>query len=185
MPEQQAAASKRGREYETIYVMRPTVTKENAERVSKRVTEVIDREGGILTAVENWGRRTTAFPVNKHRRAVYTCVRYLGTGVVVSELERNFRMLDDVLKYQTVKLRDEVDFSSAVVKPEDIEFEAVEGPLEDEPEETLARQLGLEAPLRREERESPPSDSDEDESRADDASESTAEPTKERGEGDQ
>ena len=138
------------REYETIYVLRPDITKEGAEKVSNRVAEVMQREGGTLTQVESWGRRTLAFPVANHRRAYYIYLKYLGGGEVVSELERNFRMLDGVLKYQTVKLRDEVDASQVTVDPEAVEFEVIEPPADDEPEETLAEQLGLQEPPHRE-----------------------------------
>jgi len=132
------------REYETIYAMRPEVTRESAERIAKRVEEVVQREHGQLTRVENWGRRQTAFNVGKGRRAVYVYVRYVGGGGLVSELERNLRMLDDVIRYQTVRLRDDVDPGSVSVNSEDVKFEAVEPPAEDEQEESLARKLGLE-----------------------------------------
>src|SRR6185503_2262556 len=60
----------------------------------------------------------------------------------VSEVERNLRLLDDVLKYQTVKLNDEVVRDTVAVAPEDVKFEYVEPPPEGE--ESLARELGLE-----------------------------------------
>lgn len=132
-----------GREYETIYVLRPDITKEGAEKVSTRVADVMQRTGGKLTLVESWGRRTLAFPLGNYRRAYYVYLKYLGGGAVVSELERNFRMLDTVLKYQTVKLRDEVDVAAVQVNAENVEFEAIEPPGDDEVEETLAEQLGL------------------------------------------
>ncbi len=137
-----------GREYETIYVMRPEVTRESAERIAKRVEEVVQRESGQLTRVENWGRRQMAFAVGKSRRAVYVYVRYVGGGRLVSELERNLRMLDDVMKYQTVRLRDDVDLSALTVNAEEVKFEVVETPPDEEPEETLARRLGLEGGYR-------------------------------------
>ncbi|MBN2197480.1 MAG: 30S ribosomal protein S6 [Polyangiaceae bacterium] len=139
----QSTSVKLAREYETIYVLRPDATKESVARLSSRVSEVVAREGGTLTLVESWGRRALAFPVGKHRRAYYIYLKYVGGGRIVSELERNFRMFDEVLKYQTVKLRDEVDQTGVTVNPADIEFEMVEAPPDEEPEESLAAQLGL------------------------------------------
>jgi small subunit ribosomal protein S6 len=144
MSETPVAPVKLGREYETIYVMRPEVTRDSADRVAKRVEEVVGREHGQLTRVENWGRRQTAFSIGKSRRAVYVYLRYVGGGLLVSELERNLRMLDDVIKYQTVRLRDDVDLGNLTVDAEEVKFEAVEPPPEDDLEETLARKLGLE-----------------------------------------
>jgi small subunit ribosomal protein S6 len=133
----------RTREYETIYVLRPDVTKENAERIGTRVDEAVGREGGKLTLVETWGRRALAYPVTKYKRGVYVYLKYVGGGAVVTELERNLRMLDDVLKYQTVKLTDEIDAAAVQIDPENVKFEAIEPPAEDEEEESIERSLGL------------------------------------------
>ena len=135
------------REYETIYVLSPTTQKEASDKVASRVTEVLGREGGTLTLVENWGRRQLAYPVAKHRRGVYVYLKYTGGGAAVAELERNFRMLDEVLKFQTVKVRDDVDPASVKVDEAVIKFESLDPPEEEETEETLEQQLGLAEPL--------------------------------------
>ncbi len=142
MPSEQSAA--RTREYETIYVLRPNVTKENAERIGARVDEAVGREGGKLTRVERWGRRALAYRVTNFKRGVYVYLKYAGAGAVVNELERNLRMQDDVLKYQTVQVRDEVDVAELAIDPENVKFEAIEPPPEDEEEESIERALGLE-----------------------------------------
>jgi small subunit ribosomal protein S6 len=143
MAEVQAASHHKAREYETIYVLRPDVTRETQERIATRLEEVVGREGGKLTQVDNWGRRQLAYTVAKHRRGVYVYVKYVGGGVLVSEFERSLRLLDDVLKYQTVLVRKDVDLGALEVNPENLKFEAVEPPGEDEPEESIERLLGL------------------------------------------
>lgn len=136
-------AQHRAKEYETIYILRPDVAKDAAEKVSGRVEEVVAKEGGTLTQVETWGRRQLAYPVRKFKRGVYVYLKFLGGGVVVSELERNLRMLDDVLKYQTVLSRDDIEPGSVQVDPDAVKFEAIEPPTEDEADETLEQELGL------------------------------------------
>jgi small subunit ribosomal protein S6 len=138
-----STASPRAREYETIYIMRPSVVKEAAEKVATRVEEVVGREGGKLTQVETWGRRALAYPVAKQRRGVYVYVKYWGGGALVSELERNLRMLDDVIKYQTVQTGSETELAGVAVDPEAVKFEAIEAPGEEEQEYSLERELGL------------------------------------------
>jgi len=143
MAEARAAGANRAREYETVYVLSPDVARDAQERVASRIDEVVGKEGGKLTLVENWGRRALAYPVSKHKRGVYVYLKYAGGGALVNEIERNLRMLDEVLKYQTVKLSDELDLSKLDVDPENLKFEAVEPPGEDETEETLEQILGL------------------------------------------
>lgn len=140
-----SAGPVRAREYETIYILRPDVTREAQERVAQRVSEVMTKGKGTLTSIENWGRRQLSFAVNKQKRGVYVYLRYLGQGDVVNELERNLRMLDDVVKYQTVNVRKEVDPATVNVSAEDVKFEAVEPPQPGEEEgERIEQLLGFE-----------------------------------------
>lgn len=148
-------APNRAREYETIYIMKPDVDADGAERVGSRLSEVIGRESGRLTKVETWGRRRLSYAISKHRRGVYVYLKYLGTGRVVAEIERNLRLLDAVIKYQTVLVRNDVELAALDVGAEDVKFERVElPPLEDERDESRERQLGLIEPERRHERNS-------------------------------
>jgi len=142
MPETQSPA--RVREYETIYILKPDVARDAQEKIATRLTEVLSRENGKLTQIENWGRRALAYPVAKQRRGVYVYLKYLGGGGLVSEIERNLRLIDDVIKYQTVLMNNEIDATSVQVNEEDVKFEAVEPPgADEEPEETLEQRLGL------------------------------------------
>jgi len=141
---QATAGVPRAREYETIYILRHDTSKEAQERVAARMNEVLTRENGRLTSIENWGRRQLAYPVAKQKRGVYVYLKYIGKGGLVSEVERNLRLLDDVLKYQTVKTDDEIAHEGIVVAPEDVKFEHVEVPEGDAQEDSRARELGLE-----------------------------------------
>ncbi len=140
MAEPQAITS--AREYETIYVLRPDAGREASENISTRVLDVISKQHGSLTRVENWGYRKLAYPVRKHARGVYVYLKYVGDGRLVSELERNLRLQDSVLKFQTVKIGDKASAAVAAV-PEEIEFEHLEVMDEPEPEDSLAKELGL------------------------------------------
>jgi small subunit ribosomal protein S6 len=134
----------KAREYETIYILRPDIDAEAAEKVGTRVAEAVDREKGRLTKVELWGRRRLAYDIAKHRRGVYIYLKYLGTGATVSEIERNLRLSDGVIKYQTVLVGNDVEMGTVEVAQEDVKFERLElPPLEDEREDSREKQLGL------------------------------------------
>lgn len=139
----------RAREYETIYVLKPDVDAEGAEKVGQRVQESVTREKGTLTKVELWGRRRLAYDIAKHKRGVYVYLKYLGDGRVVQEVERNLRLSDGVLKYQTVHVRSDVEIATVSVESDDVKFERLElPPIEDEREDSRERQLGLLEPER-------------------------------------
>jgi len=69
--------------------------------------------------VENWGYRKLAYPVKKHGRGVYVYLKYVGDGVLVAELERNLRNIDEITKFLTTKVADEVDPDSRPVEPDE------------------------------------------------------------------
>ena len=139
-----AMARPSAREYETIYVLRPDIDPETANRVSTRVSDVLTRERGKLARVETWGRRKLAYPVRKYRRGIYVFLRYIGENTLVAELERNLRMQKDaVLKFMTIKVSDEVPDETIDVKPEDIQFTAVEPMTAEEMDESREKLLGL------------------------------------------
>ncbi len=143
----------RAREYETIYILKPDIDADNAERLGSRLAEVVGREAGRLTKVEAWGRRRLAYDIGKQRRGVYMYLKYMGTGRTVSEIERNLRLADGVLKYQTVLLRADVEVAGINIADEDVKFERLElPPLDEERDESRERQLGLIEPERRESR---------------------------------
>lgn len=128
--------------YEAVYILRPDVTKETSEKVALRVSEVIERDGGTLTLVENWGRRPMSYEIQHQKRGVYVYINYLGDGALVAELERNFRLLDEVMRFQTVKLSDSPEVIE--VDAERTKFEAVDPPVEGEDDDlTLEQELGL------------------------------------------
>ena len=156
----------RSKEYETIYVLRPDVDADTAEKVQVRVNEVVLREQGKLVKVEGWGRRKLAYPVAKHRKGVYVYVKYVGQGGLVGELERNLKLQDVVLKFQTVLTREAVDPEQITVDPEEVKLARIELPPEEEERESRERALGLldvgpDVPRHREPREDDYVDEDE------------------------
>jgi small subunit ribosomal protein S6 len=136
----QAAKAK---EYETIYVLRPDIDADTADKVQSRINEVVARETGMLVKVEAWGRRKLAYPVANHRRGVYVYLKYVGKGGLVTELERNLKLQDSVLKFQTVRTRDVVDPASLTIDPEEVKLARLELPPEEEERESRERALGL------------------------------------------
>ena len=133
----------KSKEYETIYILRSDVDADTADKVQNRVSEVIGRDNGKLVKVESWGRRKLAYPVGKQKKGVYVYVKYVGRGGVVQELERNLRLQDTVLKFQTVLTAEDVDVQAVTVDPEEIKFQRLELPPEEEEKESREKALGL------------------------------------------
>jgi small subunit ribosomal protein S6 len=148
MPETQQLA----REYELIYILKPSVSPSEARKVAEKVTEVIDKRGAKLTRVDNWGKRKLAYPIHKHQRGIFVFVKLVGFSDVVAELERNLRNLDEVVRYQTVRVQEVLDLSGLTIDPEEVKFREIEVAGEEEEEEpTFEERLGMSMRSRRSE----------------------------------
>lgn len=97
------------REYETIYILRPDTQNDRVADVNQRVRGIIEGLGGVVMNVDNWGKRKLAYEIKKELKGIYLFWQYLGSPQVVTEFERNMRMLDPVIRYMTVMTARDID----------------------------------------------------------------------------
>ena len=97
------------RRYETIIITDPDLPAEKQEPVLKRVEETIAQQGGYLALIDDWGTKKLAYAIKKKERGHYIRFDFCGTGAVVNEMERFFRIDDSILKYMTVLLDKKAD----------------------------------------------------------------------------
>jgi len=111
------------RQYETLFIVTPDSSEEDLKAVATKIKGVVTGMNGIVTSYDEQGRKKLAYSVKKQNKGYYVLMDYVGSADIVSEIERNMRLDDRVLKYLTVKLADQVD-------PESIEPEKSEPPEE-------------------------------------------------------
>jgi len=96
------------RKYETVFISDPDLQDQARSALFDRVRSIITTEKGLILDFDEWGNKKLAYEIRKKSRGHYVCVTYGGTGSLVSELERNFRLTDDVLKFMTIVLTEDV-----------------------------------------------------------------------------
>lgn len=90
--------------YESIYLIRPNLTTEQYQVVADQVREYIENLGGKILRTEVWGRRSLAYPVDKHNKAFYVYNVLEGEKDMVRNLEDRLNISEDVIKYMTVRV---------------------------------------------------------------------------------
>jgi small subunit ribosomal protein S6 len=100
------------RKYETVFISDPDLQDQARLDLYDKVRNIIAKENGILLNFDEWGNKKMAYEIKKKLRGNYVCVTYGGTGELVTELERNFRLTDDILKFMTILLSDDVTVES-------------------------------------------------------------------------
>jgi small subunit ribosomal protein S6 len=89
--------------YETLFVIRPTLTEEEIKSQIEKVKGILEKEGAELIATDDMGMRKLAYPVQKNSRGYYTVLFYKTKGDTIAELERNLKINEEVIKFLTVK----------------------------------------------------------------------------------
>ncbi len=90
------------RPYETLVVLSSTLGAEQGPLV-QRCADIIKAQGGAVQASHDWGSRKLAYPIAKESDGHYYLIEYEAPPEAVSELERNLRITDGVLRYMTVQ----------------------------------------------------------------------------------
>lgn len=97
------------RRYETIFISDPDIPDENRDTIYERVSDIIEQQNGLLARIEKWGTKRLAYNIRKKVRGYYTRLDYCGTGALVNEIERFFRIDDRILKFMTVLMEKNAD----------------------------------------------------------------------------
>ena len=107
------------RKYEAIFILDPDLEEEQAQSAIERVKGIITQTNGEILKVEDWGKRKLAYEVKKKTKGHYVLIHFSGTPALLSELERNFRVMDAVIKYQSVRLDERLASASGGPIPEE------------------------------------------------------------------
>jgi small subunit ribosomal protein S6 len=97
------------RTYDLIFICRPATPEEDINKIIATVEHSAAEHGGKIEKTERWGTRRLAYRVSKHREGFFVYMVIQATqGDIIKELERRLKVSDAVIKYQTVRLDEEL-----------------------------------------------------------------------------
>ena len=88
--------------YESIIIVSPNVDEAGLKAVEEKFTGLINEHGKVET-VENMGKRKLAYDIKKFKEATYVLFNFEAEPELITELERVYRITDDVIKFITVR----------------------------------------------------------------------------------
>lgn len=104
--------------YETIIIVNPNLGDEEYGEIVSKFRDLIGTSMGVVVKLEEWGKQRLAYELKKFDNGIYVLVDYCGEPGLIVELERNLKLDERVLKYQTVKLADKAD-PEALIREEE------------------------------------------------------------------
>jgi small subunit ribosomal protein S6 len=97
------------RYYDLVFIVRPATPEEEIKKVLTVIEHTVAEKGGKIEKTEHWGTRKLAYRVAKHREGIYVHQEIRTThGELIAELERRLRVQDNVIKYQTVRMDEDL-----------------------------------------------------------------------------
>jgi small subunit ribosomal protein S6 len=114
------------RHYETLYIISPELGDEDYKALVAKHKDLIEKQKGIIIKLDEWGKRRLAYELKKFDQGFYVLMDYCGGAGITAELARALKLDDKILKYQTIKLGDNVNPEDLIEKPKEIEEKPVE-----------------------------------------------------------
>jgi len=100
------------RRYESVIILDPELADEEVQKFTERYSTLLKTNGGEIIKIEDWGFKRMAYLVKKKDRGRYILFDFVGMPAAIAEMERQLKITDEVMKFLSVKLDDDVDLEA-------------------------------------------------------------------------
>ena len=94
------------RTYEVMVILDPELEDRTVQPSLETFLNVVRADGGSVDKLEVWGRRRLAYPINKKNDGYYIFYNVIAPGGALDEMERSFRIADEVIRHKLFRLPD-------------------------------------------------------------------------------
>ncbi len=100
------------RRYESVIILDPDLPEDDIKAFTDRYTELIRSYGGDIIKVDDWGSKRLAYLVKKREKGRYLFFDYAGVPELIHEMERQFKISEEVIKFLSIKLDQDLDLEA-------------------------------------------------------------------------
>src|SRR5262245_57285507 len=105
--------------YEHVFLTRQDASAQQVEEFTSQYKSVVEQMGGKVVKTEQWGVKSLAYRLRKNRKAHFTLLNVDGPPGALSEVERQERLNEEVLRYLTVRVGEHEEGPSAMMRKAD------------------------------------------------------------------
>jgi small subunit ribosomal protein S6 len=105
--------------YETLTILHPELPETRIKEICTWMQGIVENGEGKILQVDEWGMRNLAYRIQKQKRGYYVRLEYDASPAALKELERNFRLSEDVMRFLSI-VRDAPSEKRPVVPPPEI-----------------------------------------------------------------
>ena len=96
------------RTYEVIFIIRPDIADDEADKLVEQMEHVITNGGGKIKKTDRMGRRRLAYSIGRYREGIYVLLDVECDAATIHEIERRLKVTESVIKYQSVRTDEEL-----------------------------------------------------------------------------
>ena len=89
--------------YECMYILKPNLEDEKRNELIKRFSDIIEKNGGKIIDVDEWGVKKMAYAINYIKDGYYILTHFEANPDLPLELERNFKINEDVMRFLVLR----------------------------------------------------------------------------------
>ena len=89
--------------YELAVVVSAKIEDEERAAVVDKCKALIERFGGTITNVDDWGKKRLAYEIQKMKEGFYYFIQFEAESSAPAEIESRIRFMDNLLRYLVVK----------------------------------------------------------------------------------
>ena len=89
--------------YELALVVNAKIEDDARTEAVDKVKALIERFGGVITNVDEWGKKKLAYEIQKMHEGFYYFIQFEADAQYPAEVERHVRIMDNVLRYLVVR----------------------------------------------------------------------------------
>ena len=93
------------KKYELVYILRTDTDDETKQKIQDQLKGIIDTNGEV-EAVDVWGNRKLAYQIQKLSDGYYVLVKFNAGAEVPKELDRNLKIMDQVIRHMIINVTD-------------------------------------------------------------------------------
>jgi len=100
--------------YEHVFIARQDISPAQNETLTEELQGIVTANGGKIEKTEYWGLKNLQYKIKKNRKGHYTLFGLDAPAGAVSELERQMRINEDILRFLTIRV-DEIDSEPSAI----------------------------------------------------------------------
>ncbi len=93
--------------YELAVVLSAKLEDDDRTAALDKVKALIERFGGQITNVDDWGKKKLAYEIQKMTEGYYYFVQFDAESTAPAEIESRIRIMDNVIRYLIVRADEE------------------------------------------------------------------------------